>query len=79
MTLNSLNISIYKKEKAPDYVIGGCKIKLDDVKDYVNKDGYLILDLLKSSQTYENTSGYYLKINDFYYKKKNEEVEDIKF
>ena len=73
MTLNSLNLTIYKKEKAPDYVIGGLKIKLEDVKDYINKDGYLFLDLIKSNQDYANTSGYYLKINDFYYKKQFEE------
>lgn len=72
MTLSSLNLTIYKKDKAPDFVIGGLKIKLDDVKDYVNNDGYLLLDLLKSDKKYENTTGYYLKINDFYYNKRFE-------
>lgn len=77
MTLNSLNISIFTKEKAPGYVIGGCKLKLEDLKDYVNKDGYLFLDLLKSEKQFENTSGYYLKINDFFYKKRTEKTVEF--
>ena len=55
-----MNISIKKRDKSPDFVLGSGGFKPEDLKEYINSKGYINFDLLKGKE-----SGYYLKISDY--------------
>lgn len=65
------NITIKKRDGAPDYVFGSFGFKYDDLKEYVNDKGYVNFDILKGQY------GDYIKVSEYGLKKNA--PEDIPF
>lgn len=55
-----MNISLYKREGSPDFVLGSGGVKYEDLKAFVNSKGYVNFDLLKGKE-----GGFYIKVSDF--------------
>lgn len=73
-----MNVSIYKKDKrTPDFVLGTGKMQLEELKEYADANGVIYFDLLKSTGVYDRSSGFYIKVSDYYFKK-NQETQNTK-
>ena len=74
-----MNVSIYKKDnRTPDFVLGTGKMQIEELKEYADANGVIYFDLLKSTGIYDRSSGFYIKVSDYYFKKKNQENQETK-
>lgn len=60
------NITIKKRDGAPEFVLGSFGLKYDELKDYVNDKGYVNFDILKGQY------GDYIKVSEYGLNKKEE-------
>ena len=56
-----MNMTVKKREKAPDFVVGSFGCKFGDLEPYVNSKGYINFDLLKGKE--EGTL--YVKVSEY--------------
>lgn len=74
-----MNISLSKKDLTPDFVVGTGKVQIEELKQYANENGIVWFDLLKSSGKYDRSCGYYIKVSDYYFKKKQANNDEEPF
>ena len=55
-----MNIPIKKRDYSPEFVIGSFGVKYEDLKPYVNDNGYVNFEVLKGKN-----DGYYVKVSDY--------------
>ena len=63
-----MNITVKKRENAPDFVLGHFGVKYEDLKPFVNDKGYINGDVLAGKE-----GGIYIKISDYGIKKSDDE------
>lgn len=56
-----MNISVKKREKSPDYVLGSFGFRLEEIKQYVNQKGWVNGEVLKA----KDGNGVYIKISSY--------------
>lgn len=66
-----MNISVKKREKSPDYVLGSFGFRLEEIKQYVNSKGWVNGEILKTKYN----EGMYIKISSFGIDKEEEEIQ----
>ena len=56
-----MNMTVKKREKSPDFVVGSFGCKFGDLEAFVNSKGYINFDLLKGKEP--NTL--YVKVSEY--------------
>lgn len=56
-----MNMTVKKREKSPDFVVGSFGCKFDDLEAFVNSKGWLNFDLLKGKEE----GSLYVKVSEY--------------
>lgn len=68
-----MNMTVKKREKAPDFVVGSFGCKFGDLEPFVNSKGYINFDLLKGKEE----GSLYVKVNEYGLDKDDKPVTTI--
>ena len=56
-----MNMTVKKREKSPDFVVGSFGCKFGDLEAFVNSKGYINFDLLKGKEE----GSLYVKVSEY--------------
>lgn len=68
-----MNMTVKKREKAPDFVVGSFGCKFSDLEAYVNSKGFINFDLLKGKEE----GSLYVKVSEYGLDKDDKPVTKI--
>lgn len=69
-----MNMTVKKREKSPDFVVGSFGCKFGDLEPFVNSKGYINFDLLKGKEE----GSLYVKVSEYGLDKEDKPVTKIR-